>query len=249
MAGQICFASFGVLLSGQPIKIAIQSGFSLAQIGEFAFIIAGLGLSLNVTDQYLYPIVVAVSVITTFFTPYMIRLAEPAYKWVERIIPENWKQFLERYSSGSNTIRQKSTWNKLLKALVRIVGTYTAVCLVLIFLWLQIVTPFICKHLPCIQGNLISLILILALISPMLRAIMMKKNHSVEFQQLWNGSPSLTCSPQNPALYRSRHASCRTVIEYCARNYAGGRFCCHRINDILQTAKETVNLDGTAFFQ
>lgn len=63
MAGQICFASFGVLLSGQPIKIAIQSGFSLAQIGEFAFIIAGLGLSLNVTDQYLYPIVVAVSVI------------------------------------------------------------------------------------------------------------------------------------------------------------------------------------------
>ena len=81
MAGQICFASFGVLLSGQPIKIAIQSGFSLAQIGEFAFIIAGLGLSLNVTDQYLYPIVVAVSVITTFFTPYMIRLAEHTYKW------------------------------------------------------------------------------------------------------------------------------------------------------------------------
>ena len=186
MAGQICFASFGVLLSGQPIKIAIQSGFSLAQIGEFAFIIAGLGLSLNVTDQYLYPIVVAVSVITTFFTPYMIRLAEPTYKWAERIIPENWKQFLERYSSGSNTIRQKSAWNKLLKALVRIVGTYTAVCLVLIFLWLQIVTPFICKHLPGIQGSLISLILILALISPMLRAIMMKKNHSVEFQQLWN---------------------------------------------------------------
>ena len=89
-------------------KIAIQSGFSLAQIGEFAFIIAGLGLSLNVTDQYLYPIVVAVSVITTFFTPYMIRLAEPTYKWAERIIPENWKQFLERYSSGSNTIRQKA---------------------------------------------------------------------------------------------------------------------------------------------
>ena len=139
MAGQICFASFGVLLSGQPIKIAIQSGFSLAQIGEFAFIIAGLGLSLNVTDQYLYPIVVAVSVITTFFTPYMIRLAEPAYKWAERIIPENWKQFLERYSSGSNTIRQKSAWNKLLKALVhisvlirRLPSTY--------LLWLQIVT-------------------------------------------------------------------------------------------------------------
>lgn len=188
MVGQICFASFGILLSGQPVKIAIQSGFSLAQIGEFAFIIAGLGLSLKVTDHYLYPIVVAVSVITTFFTPYMIRLAEPSYKWTDRVIPLSWKRFLERYSSGSNTIRQKSTWNKLLKALLRFVSAYTAVCLVLIFLWLQLVSPFISQHIPGLQGNLISLALILGLTSPMLRAIMMKKNHSEEFQQLWSDS-------------------------------------------------------------
>ena len=85
MLGQILFASFGVFVSGQPLKIAIQSGFSLAQIGEFAFIIAGLGLTLKVTDNYLYPIVVAVSVITTFTTPYMIRAAEPAYQFIHRI--------------------------------------------------------------------------------------------------------------------------------------------------------------------
>lgn len=188
MVGQICFSSFGVLLSGQPVKIAIQSGFSLAQIGEFAFIIAGLGLTLKVTDHFLYPIVVAVSVVTTFFTPYMIRLAEPSYKLAEHMLPASWKRFLERYSSGSNTIRQKSAWNKLLKALLRIVGTYAAVCLVLIFLWLQFVSPFISRHIQGLQGNLISLALILALISPMLRAIMMKKNHSEEFQQLWSDS-------------------------------------------------------------
>lgn len=186
MVGQICFASFGVLLSGQSLKIAIQSGFSLAQIGEFAFIIAGLGLTLNVTDQYLYPIVVAVSVITTFFTPYMIRLADPAYRLANRVIPDSWTKFLERYSSGSNTIKQKSAWNKLLKSLVRIVGTYTAVCLVLIFLWLQVVTPFIMTHISGMKGNILSFVAILAIISPMLRAIMMKKNHSAEFQQLWN---------------------------------------------------------------
>ena len=87
MVGQILFATFGVLLSGQTVKVAIQSGFSLAQIGEFAFIIASLGLTLKVTDNFLYPIVVAVSVITTFFTPYMIRMAEPAYKIAERVIP------------------------------------------------------------------------------------------------------------------------------------------------------------------
>lgn len=186
MIGQICFSSFGVLLSGQPIKIAVQSGFSLAQIGEFAFIIAGLGLTLKVTDDFLYPIVVAVSVITTFFTPYMIRLAEPAYGLADKVIPNSWKRFLERYSSGSNTIRQKSAWNKLLKSLIRIVGTYTAICLVLIFLWLQFVTPFITSHIPGNRGNILSLVLILAIISPMLRAMMMKKNRSEEFQQLWN---------------------------------------------------------------
>lgn len=188
MVGQILFGSFGVLLSGQTVKVAIQSGFSLAQIGEFAFIIATLGLSLGVTDQFLYPIVVAVSVITTFFTPYMIRLAEPACKVVERTIPANWMRFLERYSSGSNTIRQKSAWNKLLKALMRIIGTYTAVTLVLIFIWLQFVAPFIISKLPGIQGEIISLALIILLISPMLRAIMMKKNHSAEYQQLWQDS-------------------------------------------------------------
>lgn len=188
MVGQICFAGFGVLLSGQPVKIAFQSGFSLAQIGEFAFIIAALGVSLKVTDNFLYPIVVAVSVITTFFTPYMIRMAEPAYKIACRLIPTPWMQFLERYSSGSNTIRQKSAWNKLLKALVRIVGTYTAVTLVLIFIWLKFAAPFIIRELPGIRGEIIALVLILAMISPMLRAIMMKKNHSDEFQQLWNDS-------------------------------------------------------------
>jgi len=188
MVGQILFATFGVLLSGQTVKVAIQSGFSLAQIGEFAFIIASLGLTLKVTDNFLYPIVVAVSVITTFFTPYMIRMAEPAYKIAERVIPASWMSFLERYSSGSNTIRQKSAWDKLLKALVRIVGTYTAVTLVLIFIWLQFVAPFIINQLPGLQGQIISLVLILLLISPMLRAIMMKKNHSVEYQQLWHDS-------------------------------------------------------------
>lgn len=188
MIGQILFGSFGVLLSGQTVKVAIQSGFSLAQIGEFAFIIASLGLTLGVTDNFLYPIVVAVSVITTFFTPYMIRMAGPAYKIAERSIPSNWMSFLERYSSGSNTIRQKSAWNKLLKALIRIVGTYTAVTLVLIFIWLQFVAPFIINKLPGTQGKVISLTLILIMISPMLRAIMMKKNHSVEYQQLWHDS-------------------------------------------------------------
>ena len=186
MGGQICFGTFGVLLSGQPLKIAVQSGFSLAQIGEFAFILASLGLSLKVTDHYLYPIVVAVSVITTFFTPYMIRFAEPAYKHLEAHIPARWLQALEHSSSVTRTFHRHSDWHQLLKALLRIVATYTSVSVVLIFVWLQYISPWIVARIPGWQGNLLSLVLILLLISPMLRAIIMKKNHSIEFQKLWN---------------------------------------------------------------
>ena len=188
MAGQITFAASGILLSGQSLRIAIQSGFSLAQIGEFAFIIASLGMTLHVTDKFLYPIVVTVSVITTFFTPYMIRLAEPTYQFVTKHLPTPWIHFLDRYSTGTNTIRHKSTWHQLLKALCRIVITYTILSVFTIALFLQYLTPQIRKELPGIQGSLVSAVAILLLISPFLRAIMMKKNHSEEFQQLWSDS-------------------------------------------------------------
>ncbi len=186
MGGQITFGTFGVLLSGQPLKVAVQSGFSLAQIGEFAFILAALGQSLKVTDSFLYPIVVAVSVITTFFTPYMIRFSEPAYRRLEGRIPSKLRRFLMHYASGSTTIHQKSAWNKLLKALAGIVGVYASVTFVLIFVWLQYVSPLITNNIHGWQGNILSLVIILALISPLLRAIMMKKNRSTEFRQLWN---------------------------------------------------------------
>lgn len=185
LVGQVSFGTFGVLLSGQPLKIAVQSGFSLAQIGEFAFILASLGQSLKVTDSFLYPIVVAVSVITTFFTPYMIRFAEPAYERINCLFPTRWRNFLERYALGSTTIHQRSDWHYLLKSLLRIVAIYTSVAVVLIFVWLQYVAPLIMSRLPGWQGSIVSLVLILALISPILRAIIMKKNHSPEFQKLW----------------------------------------------------------------
>ena len=254
MTGQILFASFGVLLSGQPVKIAIQSGFSLAQIGEFAFIIASLGLSLGVTDNFLYPIVVAVSVVTTFFTPYMIRMAEPACRVADRIIPKSWMKFLERYSSGSNTIHQKSAWNKLLKALIRIVGTYTAVTLVLIFIWLQFIAPFIMKELPGIRGAGISLVLILLLIAPMLRAIMMKKNHSANSNNYgWTASTTGTIGFIGHfayyIMYRPSHAARRPFVECYSRYRTGDRSNRHRYCHFIQTAEKTIHPDGTTFFQ
>lgn len=183
--GQTIFGTCGVVLSGQPLKVAMQCGFSLTQIGEFAFIIAALGVSLNVTSSFLYPIVVAVSVITTFLTPYMIRLAVPAYNVVEKKMPEKWKRMLEHYTAGSQTVNSENNWKKLLMDIARIVAIYTVLCIAVILVSFQFVLPLIYMVLPEFWAKLAGALFMIVCISPFLRAIVMKKNHSVEFQALW----------------------------------------------------------------
>lgn len=184
--GQAFFGTFGVVLSGKPLKMAMQCGFSLTQIGEFAFIIASLGVALHVTSDFLYPIVVAVSVITTFITPYMIRAAEPASNYVDRHLPVSWRRFLTRYSSGTQTVNHESLWRKLLFALARIIVVYSIVSISVVALSFRFVIPFFKENLPGIWGPLLGALFTILCISPFLRAIMVKKNHSVEFMTLWN---------------------------------------------------------------
>lgn len=186
--GQSLFGTLGVLLAGRPLKTAMQCGFSLTQIGEFAFIIASLGVSLHVTSHFLYPIVVAVSVITTFLTPYMIRVAEPASNFVDTHLPAKWRSFLNRYSSGSQTMNHESLWKKLILALVRITVVYSIVSVAIIALTFRFLVPLLHDSLPGIWGSLLAALIIILFISPFLRAIMIKKNHSVEFVTLWNDS-------------------------------------------------------------
>ncbi len=189
IVGQSLFGTFGVVLAGKPLKTAMQCGFSLTQIGEFAFIIASLGVSLKVTSDFLYPIVVAVSVITTFLTPYMIRAAEPASDFVDRHLPVSWKRFLARYASGSETVvNHESLWKKLLFAMLRIVVVYSIVSISIILLSFRFVVPFCCESFPGFWGALIGGVFTILCISPFLRAIMVKKNHSVEFTALWQAN-------------------------------------------------------------
>lgn len=185
LLGQVIFGTGGVILSGQPLKVAMQCGFSLTQIGEFAFIIASLGVSLKVTSDFLYPIVVAVSVITTFLTPYMIRLAIPAYHIVEKRLPGKWRKMLERYSSGSQTVNHENNWKKLLVAIARIVAVYSVLCIAMITLSFHFIIPLFRASLPVFWANLAGAVFTIVCIAPFLRAIIMKKNHSVEFQALW----------------------------------------------------------------
>lgn len=186
IVGQSTFGTFGVLLSGKTLKTAMQCGFSLTQIGEFAFIIATLGVSLHVTSDFLYPIVVAVSVITTFLTPYMIRLAEPTYNFVDNHLPSSWKKFLQRYSTNSSTVvNHENLWKKLLIAITRITIVYSIVIISIIAIFFRFIIPFLEKSLPSLWASILGAIITIICISPFLRAIMVKKNRSVEYMTLW----------------------------------------------------------------
>lgn len=186
LLGQTVFGTLGVLLSGQPLKTAIQCGFSLTQIGEFAFIIAAMGVSLKVTSDFLYPIVVAVSVITTFLTPYMIRLAVPAYNVIDRHLPSRWKLLLERYSAGSSTVNHKTNWQKLLLAVARVVLIYSVLSIAVLIISLHFMRPYLLDVLGMTWGKIVTAVITILAIAPFLRALIMKKNHSVEFRTLWN---------------------------------------------------------------
>ena len=163
----------------------MKSGFSLTQVGEFAFIIASLGVSLKVTDTHLYPIIVAVSVITTFCTPYMIRFSEPAYRFVDRHLPVWGKQALSRYVSGSISEKHQNDWHRLLRGMIVGVSVYLVLCIGVIVIFFSKMHPFIQGHLPGLQGDLLGALILLAVLSPLLWAMVVKKNHSPEFRRLW----------------------------------------------------------------
>ena len=188
LLGQSLFGSFGYLLSGQTLKTAMRCGFSMAQIGEFAFIIASLGLSLGVIGKFLYPVVVAVSVITTFLTPYMIRASEPCYNMLERRLPTSWISTLNDITLSHPSGRgAKNNWKNLLKQMTVNTVIYTILSVTVVALMLSLFLPFI-RHLLIgwhWTANFICGALTVLLISPFLRAMVMKKNHSEEFKALW----------------------------------------------------------------
>ena len=188
MVGQTIFGTMGFLLAGQPLKVAMQCSFSMTQIGEFAFILAALGTSLGVTSDYLYPIVVAVSVFTTFTTPYMIRLATPAYAGLEHILPESWKAFLNKYASGAPTVaNQESLWRKYLMNIAQTLLIYGVLSWAVILLMSRFVEPRLTLFSD-IWGEIVTAAATILLISPFLRLIMLKFNRSDEFRTLWHGN-------------------------------------------------------------
>lgn len=189
LIGQAIFGTFGFMLGGESLKSAMRCGFSMAQIGEFSFIIASLGLSLGVISNYLYPVVVAVSVITTFLTPYMIRLATPTYQVMEKHLPKRLINILNHFAMSHPSTTQQSKWKSLLRQMLINTVAYSILTAAVIALMFTFVLPFTRSIFPGWKlhwyANAITGILTLVLIAPFLRAIIMKKNHSNEWKRLW----------------------------------------------------------------
>lgn len=192
LMGQGLFGTFSFMLGGESLKSAMRCGFSMAQIGEFSFIIASLGLSLGVISDFLYPVVVAVSVITTFLTPYMIRLATPAYNHLEHRLPAKVVRSLNQLTMSRQHTQEQSKWKKFLIQTAVNTTVYSILSSATIALMFTFFLPFARKLLPGWElhwyANAITGVLTVLLIAPFLRAMVMKKNHSEEFKALWTES-------------------------------------------------------------
>ncbi len=184
--GKLFSTTLGAILSGQPLKQSVQVGMSMAQIGEFAFIVATLGLSLGVISDFLFPVAVGASAITTFTTPYLIKYSEPFYNFLERFLPKKWIKALNSYSSGTSNIQAESTWKVVLKSYGTITATNGILVLAILLFSLNFLMPFLGENIdnPTLR-NFVGLILTLGVASPFLWAFMAKRPNNLAYRELW----------------------------------------------------------------
>ncbi|PKB17669.1 cation:proton antiporter [Flavobacterium sp. 5] len=185
--GQSISSTFGALLSGQPLKDSIRTGMSLSQIGEFSFIIATLGVTLKVTNTFLYPIVVAVSAVTVFTTPFMIKYSLPFSEYLAHKLPRKWTKRIERYSASTQAIKTVSLWQTVINAFLIQVIVLVVIILAIILLSARYLLPLVNDyHL----GNSLGALLILGILSPFLWALAFRRVATDEVEQLMHDRKS-----------------------------------------------------------
>ena len=184
--GKLFSSTLGALISGQPLKQSVQVGMSMAQIGEFAFIVATLGLSLGVISDFLFPVAVGVSAITTFTTPYLIKFSEPFYNWLVKVVPPKYIAKINKYSTNTQNIQAETNWQTILKNYARIVVINGIIIVAIYLLFSRFIIPAINENLESndiknIIGNALPVLFIL----PFLWALMVKRPSSVAYKELW----------------------------------------------------------------
>ncbi len=187
--GKLVSTTGGAVISGQPLKQSVMVGMSMAQIGEFAFIVATLGLSLGVISDYLFPVAVGASAMTTFTTPYMIKYSERAYQVLEKLLPGKWLSLLERYSHTTQRIRAEKNWKKVVKTYGSIILINGFLVIALLFLSLEFLAPFFETNVPNpVVAKVLSLLITAILIFPFLWGVMARKPRNLAYRELWADS-------------------------------------------------------------
>ncbi|MGM9579178.1 MAG: cation:proton antiporter [Evtepia sp.] len=147
IVGKLFFLTLGGLAAGQELEVSVAAAAAQTQVGEFSFIIAGLGQSLSVTGAFLYPIIVAVSVVTTFTTPFLLKLAGPLTRLLERILPDKWLAAIAKYSAAKQA--DKSGENKdltfFLKYYFQTLALYGVLAVGVILLGVRSLLPFLLR--------------------------------------------------------------------------------------------------------
>jgi monovalent cation:H+ antiporter-2, CPA2 family len=185
--GQSISSTFGALLSGQPLKDSIRTGMSLSQIGEFSFIIATLGVTLNATNSFLYPIVVAVSAVTVFTTPFMIKYSLPFSEYLAQNLPRKWTKRIERYSASSQAIKTVSLWQSVINAFLIQVIVLIVIIIAVIILSSRYILPLVDNyHL----GNSLGALITLGILSPFLWALAFRRVATKEVEILMHDRKS-----------------------------------------------------------
>jgi monovalent cation:H+ antiporter-2, CPA2 family len=170
--GQSISSTIGALLSGQPLKQSIQTGMSLSQIGEFSFIIATLGTTLKVTSDFLYPIVVAVSAVTTFTTPFMVKFAVPFSGYLEKKLPRKWVKRIQLYSANTEEIKSISNWQIVLRSYLTQVVIHSIIIVAIILLSSNFILPMVQGSK---FGHAIAALITLVILSPFLWALSLRR--------------------------------------------------------------------------
>ena len=184
--GKLVFSAGGVLLSGQSLQTSILCGFSLAQIGEFSFIIASLGMSLGVISDFIYPIIVAVSVMTTFTTPFCIMAAEPAYRVIRRLLPQSVNNWLDRYTEKNIGTRDSADWTEFLKEYFTRMLIFTTLLTAIALFAEYYLSGYLHNNLQLPYADIITAVLTFIIMAPLLRAVLVNRtSHPELFSALW----------------------------------------------------------------
>lgn len=187
--GKVIFTTIGARLSGEPLKIAVQSGFSMAQVGEFSFIVAGTAISYQLADDFIYPIIIAVSILTTFTTPYFISGSTGAYNLIMRTIPVSWSQKILETDSKLANSGSSTTWAAFIKNYIFNIVIFTSLCIAIIILSVNFLHPYVHSYFDATWADVVCLVLTLMVMAPLLKGLVYRGGEQPYLiLQLWQQS-------------------------------------------------------------